>query len=129
MNGDKRYHAEVKITPEGRSATITVSADSLSEVLQDIGIICSEYAPGWKNPAKSDITNPEQKPAQPAKHPAPKAPAKVQGTGAAPVCDTCGSSEAMELIEFADKKTGKPRKAWKCQQCDKWHWPNGKKGQ
>jgi hypothetical protein len=34
----------------------------------------------------------------------------------------------MELIEFNDKKTGRLRREWKCQQCNKWHWPNGKNG-
>jgi len=66
----------------------------------------------------------------------PKAKAPVQprpedrdlndwfSTGEIPICDTCGSSEFMELISFADKKTGQQRQAWKCQACNKWHWNN-----
>lgn len=43
-----------------------------------------------------------------------------------PTCKHCDSSEHMELVEFV--KDGKPRKAYKCQACDKWHYePKGKK--
>jgi len=45
-------------------------------------------------------------------------------TGEIPVCKSCGTDEFMELISFSDKKTGKPRQAWKCQQCQNWHWNN-----
>ena len=41
-------------------------------------------------------------------------------TGEIPVCPNCGTNEAMELIEWTDKQTGKPRAEWKCQQCHKW---------
>jgi len=38
----------------------------------------------------------------------------------APVCKTCGSSDNMELVSFT--KDGKPKDAWKCQACGKWHY-------
>lgn len=42
-----------------------------------------------------------------------------------PTCRQCGSSEGMEHIEF--DRGGKPRKAWKCQTCEKWYYEkNGK---
>ena len=135
MNGDKRYQAEVKITLEGREARINTFRDTLQEIFQDIGTICTQFPQDWMNPAKREIVNAERKAAQlrqPAGGAAPKSTAgpavSPQETGEIPVCEDCGSQEFMELIEFTDKKTGKPRRAWKCQACQKWHWPeNGKK--
>ena len=129
MNGDKRYHAEVKVTLEGRECRINSFRDTLQEVFQDIGTICSQFPQDWMNPAKREIVNAERKAAQlrqPARKAAP-AP-QVEQTGEVPVCEDCGTDEFMELIEFNDKKTGRPRREWKCQQCNKWHWPNGKNG-
>ncbi len=37
-----------------------------------------------------------------------------------PVCKHCDSAEHMELVQF--EKDGQSRKAWKCQECDKWHY-------
>lgn len=135
MNGDKSYHAEVEITLEGRECRINAFRDTLEEIFQDIGTICTQFPQDWMNPAKREIVNAERKAAQlrqPAGKPAAKAAAGPAGspqeTGEIPVCESCGSSEFMELIKFTDKITGKPRQSWKCQQCLKWHWPNGKKG-
>ena len=116
MNGDKRYHAEVKIELEGRECTINAFRDTLQEIFQDIGTICTQCPQDWMNPAKRETVNAERKAAQ-----LPLArrqtPNKPQETGEIPVCEQCGSSEFMELIKFTDKITGKPRQAWKCQQC------------
>ena len=135
MNGDKRYHAEVHVTLEGREARINVFADTLVEIFDDIGTICTQFPQDWMNPAKREVVNAERKAAQLGRQPASKAtskaPAKAQSkaeeTGEAPVCEQCGSQEFMELIKFTDKKTGQPRQAWKCQMCLKWHFENGKK--
>ena len=129
MNGDKRYHAEVKVTLEGRECRINSFRDTLQEVFQDIGTICSQFPQDWMNPAKREIVNAERKAAQLRQptHKAATAP-QVERTGEVPVCEDCGTDEFMELIEFNDKKTGRPRREWKCQQCNKWHWPNGKQG-
>ena len=126
MNGDKRYHAEVKVTLEGRECRINSFRDTLQEVFQDIGTICSQFPQDWMNPAKREIVNAERKAAQLRQ---PKSAPQTQTTGEIPVCDDCGTDEFMELIEFNDKKTGRPRREWKCQQCNKWHWPNGKNAQ
>jgi len=125
MNGDKRYHAEVKVTLEGRECRINSFRDTLQEVFQDIGTICSQFPQDWMNPAKREIVNAERKAAQLRQ---PKSAPQTQVTGEVPVCEDCGTDEFMELIEFTDKKTGRPRREWKCQQCNKWHWPNGKNG-
>ena len=126
MTNGSRYHAEVHIALEGRDCRVNVFADTLVEIFQDIGTICNQYPQDWMHPAKREIVNAERKAAtlrQPQPAPAPKS----DETGEIPVCDDCGSSESMELIEFADRKTGRPRREWKCQACEKWHWPNGKK--
>jgi hypothetical protein len=130
MNGEQktRYHAEVKIIIEGREARINVFADTLNEIFLDIGNICSQYPQDWKSPAKREIINAELIAKQLNQKAEAKPPAGAAESGEIPVCENCGSSEFMELIKFADKKTGKPRQAWKCQQCQKWHFPNGKKG-
>ena len=129
MNGDKRYHAEVKVTLEGRECRINAFRDTLQEIYQDIGAICSQFPQDWMNPAKREIVNAERKASQLRQPTGKAAPAsQVERTGEVPVCDDCGTDEFMELIEFNDKKTGRPRREWKCQQCNKWHWPNGKNG-
>ena len=153
MNGDKRYHAEVKILIEGHEARVNCFADTLAEIFQDIGTICAQFPPDWINPAKREAMNqaniarhekarlaPKPK-AEPAPKPKisfgqiEKGIAKTykdagipenddmlfgEETGEIPVCPNCGTNEAMELIEWRDKQTGKPRAEWKCQQCHKW---------
>ena len=126
MNGDKRYHAEVRILIEGHEARVNCFADTLVEIFQDIGTICGQFPPDWINPAKWEDMNR----ANLARHngkalPAPKP--KVESempfgeeTGEIPVCPNCSTSEAMELIEWTDKNTGAPRAEWKCQNCHKW---------
>ena len=130
MNGESpktRYHAEVKIVLEGRECRINSFRDTLVEIFQDIGTICSQFPQDWMNPAKREIVNAERKAAQLTQKGAAAALAKAQETGEIPVCEQCGSQEFMELIHFTDKKTGQPRQAWKCQACVKWHFENGKK--
>jgi hypothetical protein len=134
VNGENqrtRYHAEVKINIEGHEARVNCFADTLAEIFNDIGTIVAQFPPDWKNPARREIVNAERKaatlPKAAAAKPAPEEePTDVVRFGEIPVCQNCGTDAHMELIEFADKKTGRPRKAWKCQQCQKWVWPNGK---
>ena len=118
-NGETRYHAEVKGSFEGREIRVNVFSDTLISLFRDI-----HSAVGYLvNPAKAEENGqslpPAQPPAQPPK-PSPKAPVPTE----APVCASCGSSQAMELISFRDKLTGEPRQAWKCQECAKWYWQN-----
>ena len=123
-NGSTRYHAEVQVTLEGRSARINVFADTMNEIFLDVGTICSQFPQDWMNPAKREIVNAERKAAQiRAQQDLPRAKdTKPDPSGEIPVCAHCGSSESMELIHFTDKKTGKPAQAWKCQDCHKWHF-------
>jgi len=153
-NGDKRYHAELKLTIEGREARVNVFADTLNEIFNDIGTICSQFQPEWQNPARAHEMNKDNigrrraiagtvgQSTNASSQPKPKAAPKPETeldqyfdeeeedseTGEIPVCKSCGTDEFMELISFADKKTGQQRQAWKCQQCNKWHWNNNGRG-
>jgi len=51
--------------------------------------------------------------------PATPAP-KVEPKPLTPVCRSCNSDYSMELVEFT--KDGVDKKAWKCQDCKKWHY-------
>jgi len=149
MNGNTKYHAELKLTIEGREARINVFADTLNEIFVDFGTICSQFQPEWKNPARSETMNLENaarrqpiaatvgKPTSTSSQPKPKPEDRdiadwdvfqEDETGEIPVCKGCGTDENMELITFADKKTGEPRQAWKCQVCNKWHWNGNGRG-
>lgn len=116
-----RYHAEVKIPIDGHDARVNCFADSLVEIFNDIATILNQYPGDWKNPAKREIANAELKAKQ------VKAALEAEQSGEIPVCQECGTDEFMELIPFTDKKTGEYRQEWKCQQCQKWHWHNGRK--
>ena len=126
-NNGSRYHAEVKVDIEGREARINVFADTLNEIFRDLATVTAQLPAGWMRPAKGEILNAERIAAQGqaaagAPHDGPKV---VMPTEQSPVCATCGSSDSMELIEFRSKKDGKLRRAWKCQECNEWHYPPG----
>jgi hypothetical protein len=122
MNGDKRYHGEIMINIGPNEARINVFGDNLQDVFKDLGIIHAQFgkADPVTNPAKREIVNAERKAKQLGLG------AQTKETDETPCCEECKSQEFMEFIIFTDKKTGKPRGAWKCQMCKKWHWPNGK---
>lgn len=137
-----KYHAEVKSHTNGTEVRINIFAENLGEVFQDIVVIQKQFAAltaGQVPPiiagivkaveaasgaqAVEEIFNKPPQQVQPAQKPQP--PGK-QPTDP-PVCEYCGNIDGMELIEFLDKKSGKPRKAWKCQTCEKWHFEGKKK--
>ena len=131
MNGEKRYHAEVKLTIEGHEARINCFADTLIEIFEDVGTICAQFPQDWKSPAKREIANAELKAKQLKKEggdgPTGNFGFTPEGNVVhAPACVHCGSSDNMELISFKDKKNGQPRQAWKCQECKEWHYPEKK---
>jgi hypothetical protein len=121
MNGEPktRYHAEVQVTLEGRAARINVFADTLNEIFQDIGTICSQFPQDWMNPAKREIVNAERKAEQLRQN--GQLPGQVEKKlgPKTPVCVNCGSTNT-ELIKWTDKETGQPKQAWKCQDCKQW---------
>ena len=121
-NGESRYHAEVKGSFEGREIRVNVFSDSLISLFRDIHSAVGYFINPPKVEENGQPLPPVQPPAKqtPKPNPNPREPAPPE----APVCASCGSSQAMELIHFKDKKTGEPRQAWKCQECNEWHWDN-----
>lgn len=115
-----RYHAEIKVTVDGREARINVFADTLAEVYSDLATICQQIPGPLANGGRREILNAELKaeqlrqngqlPDRVEKKLAPKTP---------PACPNCGSTN-VELIKWTDKDTGEPKQAWKCQDCKQW---------
>ena len=128
-NNGSKYHAEVKVDIEGREARINIFADTLNEIFRDLATVTAQLPPSWMRPARGEILNGERlaitagEPAAPqAPHDGPKV---VMPTEPAPICAHCGSADHMEFIEFRSKKDGKLKRAWKCQECNEWHYPPG----
>jgi hypothetical protein len=122
MNGTPltRYHAEIKLTVQGKEARINIFADTLNEIYSDLAKVTTQFDE-LHSAAKREIVNAELKAKQAAK-PA----ARSANSDTRPVCQSCGSCDSMELIRWADKRTQEARSAWKCQACDQWHFANGK---
>ena len=123
MNGTPltRYHAEIKITVQGKEARINIFADTLNEVYSELAKVCVQFDE-LHSAARREIVNAELKAKQLG-----KTGAKSEKPDPRPVCQSCGSRENMELIRWADKRTQEARSAWKCKACDQWHFPNGNK--
>ena len=127
MNGTPltRYHAEIKVTVDGREARINAFRDTLAEIFTDLSLITQQIPGDWRNGAKREIVNAERKAEQlQAAGALPHAVAKKLSPKK-PVCVNCGSTNT-ELIKWTDKDTGQPRQAWKCQDCKQW-LPNARK--
>jgi hypothetical protein len=108
-----RYHAEIKLAVEGKEARINVFADTLNEIFSDLAKITIQFDE-LHSAAKREILNAELKAKQLRQNGAQSA-----GPGPTPVCPNCGSTNT-ELINWTDKETGKPKQAWKCQDCKQW---------
>ncbi|MFP3898186.1 MAG: hypothetical protein ACLFVD_02635 [Dehalococcoidia bacterium] len=131
VNGS-RYHAEIKVALQGRDARINVFADTLAEIFADLGIIAQQFPTAWtpatdaaREIAAAQLRAPQNSPQPPAQSPRTPLSNTLADPNLAPICDHCGESDSMELIEFTSRKTGQPKRAWKCQACDKWHFPPG----
>jgi len=147
MNGS-RYHAEIKVGLAGRECRINIFADTLNEIFNDLGVIVDQLPDTtYASEASRELANaanlararvaassrvppdPRIIPTAPAGAPVtapvarPIASAAPRDDGELPVCQECGQWDAMEQIEFNDKKTGELRRAWKCQTCKKWYYP------
>ena len=112
-----RYHAKVRINWDGLETEINVFADSLDEVYHDLHTIAHVSPENVASALEDPLSLPPERP-EPASLPA--------GAEPAPVCQSCGTRQHMQLIEFTDRETGQPKSRWKCAACQKWHWPNGK---
>ncbi len=130
MEEGTMYRGEIKVCIGGNEARINVFSDNLTELFKDLGMVHAQFgkADTITNPAKRAIVNAEEIARRQREQAAASAPAReITGrAGEIPVCPNCGTGEFMELIEFSNKKTGQLKKAWKCHQCEKWYWPNGK---
>lgn len=130
MNGQTRYHAEIKVNLLGREARINVFADTLAEIFNDLGKITEQIPDSLAFAAKREIVNAELKAEQlrpKATKDAVKPPTKLTDRKPAPpVCPSCGANDQVELIRWADKVTSEAKQAWKCQACKQWLRPNGK---
>ena len=121
MNGESpktRYHAEIKLTIEGKEARVNVFADTINEIFSDLAKITIQYDE-LHSAAKREILNAELKAGQLRQN--GQLPASVEkklGTKA-PVCPNCGSTNT-ELIKWTDRETGEAKQAWKCQDCKQW---------
>ena len=118
QNQQTNYHAEVKGRLYDEEVRVNIFANTLNEIFLDIGKVHAQLFEGYRNPAKRGIANAEAVDQQTA-----ALTFNNTQSGELPVCQQCGSTASMELIEFSDKQTGLPRKAWKCQACNKWNWP------
>jgi hypothetical protein len=116
-----RYHAEIKITVEGKEARINIFADTLNEIYSDLAKISVQFD-RLHSQAVRELDNAQLKANQ-----ADRTGAKPPKSDPRPVCASCGSRDSMELVRWADKKTQEARSAWKCQACNQWHFPNGNK--
>ena len=119
-NNGSRYHAEIKVSIMGRETRINIFADTLNEAFHDLATIARQFPDQWTPPgaASRELARAQL---------LTGAAAPDTGDPEIPTCTHCGSWENMELVEFKSKKDGSMKRAWKCQACEEWHYPNGKK--
>jgi len=113
-----RYHAEIKLTVEGKEARINVFADTLNEIFSDLAKITVQYDE-LHSAAKREVLNAGLKAEQLRQNGQLPASVEKKLGARAPVCPNCGSTNT-ELIKWADKETGESKQAWKCQDCKQW---------
>jgi hypothetical protein len=122
-----RFHGKVRVQKGDTLIEINVFDDNQEKVYLEIQKAVAQFSNDIKpaTAAQREIAHAEQaaaarKAASPA--PAPKPVPKPRSTSIAnaPVCPECGLSENVELVRWADKETGEPKQAWKCQICNRW---------
>jgi hypothetical protein len=114
-----RYHGELKGKHNGVELRINVFADNKNELFTDLSDI--ELQVFYPEITGREVIGYGHTKGVPA--PQPQKPSGEKSI--VPKCPECGSNESMELIEFTDRKSGTRKTAWKCQECNKWYWPNG----
>ena len=114
-----KFHAKVRLEWDGLDTELNIFSDSLLDLYRDLQTVTHATPEGVQQVLDGQPTHSAPQPAQPVS----QAPVDER-----PVCQTCGTSEFMELIEFADRETGERKARWKCQQCQSWHWPDRKPG-
>ena len=118
-----RFHGKVRVQRGETTIEVNVFDENREFVYLEIAQACARFSVDNKD----IVYEPHLKPptAEPARaaaapSPAPKPTAAATKAANAPVCDECDLADMVELVTWADKKTGERKKAWKCQRCKKW---------
>jgi hypothetical protein len=101
---------------------VNVFDDNRQVVYLEVAQAIAQFSGDIKPAPAAQSKPPTAEPARAAAAPSPAPKPTTTGTKAAnaPVCDECDLADAVELVTWADKKTGERKKAWKCQRCKKW---------
>lgn len=108
---EAKYSTNVKYLVSGYELQSTVRHDTdlkshMAEVYDLLANLSKIHAGPTKNKPQGDV-------------PPPASEIEL------PKCASCGSAAHMELIGFS--QNGTPKQAWKCQECQKWHYPKAAK--
>lgn len=116
-----RFHGKVRVQKGDTTIEVNVFDDNRNVVYLEVAQAIAQFSGDIKpvTAAQSKPLTPEQARAAAAPSPAPKPTAATKAANA-PVCEECDLADAVELVSWADKKTGERKKAWKCQRCKKW---------
>ena len=120
-----RFHGGVKVQRNGTEIRVNIFENDREALYFEINQAIAQFS-GDIRPATQagrDIRQAEQ--AAAAKQ---FTPPKQQANGTrpqpnpnhSPVCQDCGTVEAVELISFSDPDSGQPLRRYKCQSCKKW---------
>ena len=117
-----RFHGRVRVQRGDTSIEINVFDENRQVVYLEVAQAIAQFS-GDAKPAPAAQSKPptaEPARAEAAPSPVPKSTAAATKAANAPVCEECDLADAVELVSWADKKTGERKKAWKCQRCKKW---------
>jgi hypothetical protein len=117
-----RFHGKVRVQRGDTTIEVNIFDDTRNVVYLEVAQAIAQFSGDIKPAAaaQSKPPTPEQARAEAAPSPAPKSTTTGTKAANAPVCEECDLADAVELVSWADKKTGERKKAWKCQRCKKW---------
>ena len=118
-----RFHGKVRVQRGDTTIEVNVFDDNRNVVYLEVAQAIAQFSGDIKPAATAaQSESPGAEPARAAAAPTPAPKSTTTGTKAAnaPVCDECDLADMVELVTWADKKTGERKKAWKCQRCKKW---------
>jgi hypothetical protein len=117
-----RFHGKVRVQRGDTTIEVNVFDDNRQVVYLEVAQAIAQFSGDIKPVAAAQSKPPTAEPARAAAAPSPAPKSTTTGTKAAnaPVCGDCDLADMVELVSWADKKTGERKKAWKCQRCKKW---------
>jgi len=117
-----RFHGKVRVQRGETLIEVNVFDDNREVVYLEVAQAIAQFSRDIKPAAAAQSAVPPTAPARAAAAPTAVPKPTTTGTKAAnaPVCDECDLADMVELVSWADKKTGERKKAWKCQRCKKW---------